>query len=145
MISTGNTHMDAQRAYDRARRARRRDALMRRLRRRCVECARLAVFETHAVRRAAGDRGVREIPLDAINGTVEPARSRQFDSLFRPSGSRTRGRWERLWVAEQRGETLPPISVVQVGDAYAVLDGHHRVSVARARGALTIDAVIDGA
>jgi ParB-like chromosome segregation protein Spo0J len=49
-----------------------------------------------------------------------------------------------VWVAEQRGQALPPISVARVGDAYAVRDGHHRVSVARARGALTIDATLDG-
>jgi hypothetical protein len=40
---------------------------------------------------------------------------------------------------------LPPIAVVRVGDEYAVRDGHHRVSVARARGALTIDATVDAA
>jgi hypothetical protein len=143
MISTGNPLMDAQRAYDRAARARRRDALMRRLRRRCVECARLAIFESHAARRAAGGRGVREIPLDHINASVEPARARHFDHLFRPAGGPTRSRWERLWMAEQRGETVPPISVVPSGTGYAVLDGHHRVSVARARGAVTIDAVVE--
>jgi ParB-like chromosome segregation protein Spo0J len=33
--------------------------------------------------------------------------------------------------------------VVQVGDTYAVRDGHHRVSVARARGAATIDAIVE--
>jgi hypothetical protein len=32
---------------------------------------------------------------------------------------------------------------VQVGEGYAVRDGHHRVSVAKARGALSIDATID--
>ena len=37
---------------------------------------------------------------------------------------------------------LPPISVTAVGDAYAIRDGHHRVSVARARGALSITAVV---
>ena len=37
---------------------------------------------------------------------------------------------------------LPPISVAAVGGAYAIRDGHHRVSVARARGALTIAAVV---
>lgn len=37
---------------------------------------------------------------------------------------------------------LPPISVVPAGDGYAVRDGHHRVSVALARGALTIDALV---
>ena len=38
---------------------------------------------------------------------------------------------------------LPPISVVPVEDGYAIRDGHHRVSVALARGALTIDARVD--
>ena len=48
-------------------------------------------------------------------------------------------------MAEQRGTLLPPIAVVRVGDAYAIRDGHHRVSVARARGALTIDAIVSAA
>jgi hypothetical protein len=85
---------------------------------------------------------VREIPLDEIAGTVEPSRAKLFDSAFRPR-TRARSRWERVWLAEHRGTSLPPISVVRVGDAYAVRDGHHRVSVARARGALTIDAAIE--
>jgi len=38
---------------------------------------------------------------------------------------------------------LPPISVIRIGDSYAVRDGHHRISVARARGALTIDATVE--
>ena len=65
-----------------------------------------------------------------------------FDASFRPAPA-ARSRWERVWLAEQRGQVLPPISVVPVGDGYAIRDGHHRVSVARARGALTIDAHID--
>ena len=48
-----------------------------------------------------------------------------------------------MWLAEHRGTVLPPVSLVALGDLYAIRDGHHRVSVARARGALTIDAVID--
>jgi hypothetical protein len=55
----------------------------------------------------------------------------------------TRTRWQRVWLAERRGAVLPPSSVVALGDAYAVRDGHNRVSVDRARGALTIDAVVD--
>jgi hypothetical protein len=85
-------------------------------------------------------RGVREIPLDAITATLEPARAPQFDSRFRPARN-ARSRWQRVWLAEHRGQTLPPISVLRVGDRYAVRDGHHRVSVAKARGAATIDAI----
>ena len=132
---------EAERAFGRASRARRRAAAMCRLRRRgCDCCARLAVADTASGRRAAA-RGVREIPLDRITGTLEPNRAAHFDPAFRPAAS-ARERWQRLWLAEARGAVLPPISVVPAGDGYAVRDGHHRVSVARARGALTIDAFV---
>ena|SRR6478609_5435044 len=141
MISTGNTVMDAQRAFDKASRAARRHTLATRMRRRCLECSRLAVYDSRT-RRTARETGIREIPLDQISATVEPSRAAQFDRWFRPNAKKTRGRWERLWIAEQRGEVIPPINVIEIGGEYAVLDGHHRVSVARARGAVTIDAVI---
>jgi hypothetical protein len=38
---------------------------------------------------------------------------------------------------------LPPIAVLPYGDAFVLRDGHHRVSVAKARGAATIDAAIE--
>ena len=85
-----------------------------------------------------------EIPLDAIRGTLEPNRAAQFDADFRPARS-IRDRWQNIWLAEHRGAVLPPISVVQVGSEYAIRDGHNRVSVARARGASTISAVVHGA
>ena len=143
MLLTGSPQMDAERAFAREARARRRAAIARRLRRASAACARLAVYDERSLARA-GRRAVREIPLDAIAGTVEPSRVKLFDGDFRPSPG-ARSRWQRLWVAEHRGAVLPPISVVRVGDAYAVRDGHHRVSVARARGALTIDAAVEAA
>jgi hypothetical protein len=85
---------------------------------------------------------IREIPIDAIVGTLEPSRARLFDGCFRPARA-ARPRWQRIWLAEHRGVPLPPISVVRVRGGYAVRDGHHRISVARARGALTIDAVVE--
>jgi hypothetical protein len=142
MLTTGSSQIDAERAFARAARARRRAAFVNRLRRRCLECTRLSVFDAHLARRVAG-RGIREIPLDAITGTVEPSRAQQFDGDFRPAGP-ARTRWQRVWLAEHRGTVLPPISVIAVGNGYAIRDGHHRVSVARARGALTIDAIVDG-
>jgi hypothetical protein len=84
---------------------------------------------------------VRDIPLDAIAGSLEPQRAAHFDSEFRPTTPALR-RWVSVWLAEHRGTVLPPISVALVGDKYAVRDGHHRVSVARARGALSITAVV---
>ena len=95
--------------------------------------------------RSRGPAGIREIPLDAITGTLEPSRAAQFDASFRPVRRALRSRWERIWIAEERGTVLPPISVVPVGTGYAVRDGHHRVSVARARGAIAIDGVVEAA
>jgi len=134
------TRLEADRAFTAASRARRRAALLGRLRGFGRAMRGLPVYD-EALERRARPRGVTEIALGAIAGTTEPNRAAQFDRQFRPTPL-TRGRWERVWLAVQRGVTLPPISVVQVGDAYAIRDGHHRVSVAKARGALTITAVV---
>ena len=143
---TGSGQIDAQRAFARAARARRRAALLRRLRRVPADCGRLPVYDERALGRSGARpaRGIQAIPLDAIEGTLEPSRASQFDRGFRPAAI-ARARWERVWLAEHRGAVLPPISVVPVGDRYALRDGHHRVSVARARGALTIDVSVDPA
>jgi hypothetical protein len=143
MLMTGAPQMDAERAFARASRARRRAGLVRRLRGRPAECGRLRLYDERQDARARAARGVRTIPLAAIAGTLEPSRAAQFDDRFRPAPI-ARARWQRVWLAEQQGAPLPPISVVAVGDAYVVRDGHHRVSVALARGAVAIDAQLGG-
>jgi hypothetical protein len=134
---------EAEKAFSSVSWAHRRASLICRLRGlRHTGCDHLPVYEQGAGSSAArATRGVREIPLDSITGTTEPNRAAQFDWSFRPKAP-TRGRWQRVWLAEHRGTVLPPISVVQVGSGYAIRDGHHRVSVAKARGALTIDAIV---
>jgi hypothetical protein len=139
MLLTGSVQIDAERAFDRATRGRRLASLLGRLRGHGAQS--LPIFHP-ASQRVATRRGVQEIPLAAIRGTVEPTRAADFDAEFRPA-PRARARWQRVWMAEQRGGGLPPVSVVPVGDAYALRDGHHRVSVARARGAVAIDAQLD--
>jgi hypothetical protein len=142
MLMTGSYPIDAERAFARARRTRRRAALARLLRREPAECGRLKVYDERRVRRSVARlHGIREIPLDAIDGTLEAGKAKQFDGAFRPARA-AETRWQRVWMAEQRGDVLPPISVVPTDDGYAVRDGHHRVSVARARGATTIDAEV---
>ena len=140
---TGSDAIDAERAFTRSARARRRAAVARRLRRRADCGGRLAVYDERDLTGSGAPRGVREIPIDAIAGTLEPSRAAMFDSAFRPAGT-ARARWERVWLAERRGAVLPPVSLARVGDRYVIRDGHHRVSVAKARGALTIDATLDG-
>jgi len=135
------SQIEAERAFAGMTWARRRAALAGRLRRRGRAVCGLAVYDERRRAGAAAGRGLREIPVDAISGTTEPNRAAQFDRHFRPTG-RTRCRWQSVWLAMHRGTTLPPISVVQVGDGYAIRDGHHRVSVAKALGALTISAIV---
>ncbi len=84
--------------------------------------------------------GLQTIRLDSVVGTVDSRRD--FDRRFRPTSSRVRARWERLALAQRRGEPIPPIDVYRVGDLHFVQDGHHRVSIAMATGAKVIDAYV---
>jgi hypothetical protein len=84
--------------------------------------------------------GLRVVRLDSIVGSVD--RTRDFDRRFRPTSGRVRERWQRLALAQRRGEAVPPIDVYRIGDLHFVSDGHHRVSVAHALGLATIDAYV---
>jgi hypothetical protein len=82
--------------------------------------------------------GSEVVALDAIVGTVD--RDRDFDRSFRPTSGRVRSRWENIAAATRRGEPMPPVDLLRIGEIYFVRDGHHRVSVSRALGRHDIDA-----
>jgi hypothetical protein len=84
--------------------------------------------------------GLGVVPLDAIVGTID--RQRDFDRRFRPTSRRVRSRWEQIAAAMRRGESMPPVDLLKVGEIHFVRDGHHRVSVARALGLSDIDAYV---
>jgi uncharacterized ParB-like nuclease family protein len=85
--------------------------------------------------------GIQEIPLDRIVGSAAPAsKTGDFDPAFLPVNRRLRDRWTRIYQAMVEGDELPPIDVYRVGGDYYVIDGHHRVSVARSLGRATINA-----
>jgi len=80
-----------------------------------------------------GERAeTRQVPICQIRGSE--GRCSDFDRDFNPLQDHNRVRWLRIAAARQRGRSLPPVELVQVGDLYFVRDGHHRVSVARALG-----------
>ena len=81
--------------------------------------------------------GLREIPLERIVGSVD--RSGDFDRDFKARRSLSRSRLASLEAAFPDG-ALPPIEVFEAGGVYFVADGHHRVVLARRRGAHFIDA-----
>lgn len=82
--------------------------------------------------------GIQDIPLDAIVGSV--GRYQDFTRNFLPKHNTGRERWARVRASLDDMAGWPPIQVYQVGDAYFVLDGNHRVSVARGLGSKTIQA-----
>jgi hypothetical protein len=141
-METGNLMIDAQTAFSRELRRRRRARAAGWLRR-SRGSNRLASLEQalHAAPPARRPAGLSAIPLASIVGTAENAKARSFDGRFRPS-STSRQRWERLWMAGRRGAVLPPISVYRLGEQHFVQDGHHRVSVAHSLGMAAIDAEV---
>ena len=140
-MDTGFTDQDVQTDFSRARRSGALARLAARLRREPDDINVILPFEE--VVQALGYRGERRIglktiPLDSIVGSVD--RTREFDRSFRPTSGRVRSRWERVAAAMRRGEPMPPIEVKRIGDLHFVVDGHHRVSVARQLGNEVIEA-----
>ncbi len=85
--------------------------------------------------------GVQTIAIDSITGTTDRHKAETFDAAFRPP-EWSRERWTQMWLAARRGAELPAISVYRVGETHFIRDGHHRVSVARALGATSIEASV---
>ncbi|MCZ7552836.1 MAG: universal stress protein [Anaerolineales bacterium] len=85
-------------------------------------------------------RGVQDIPLDAIVGSV--GRYTDFTRDFLPRHDVQQDRWARIHLAASGLAGLPPIEVYKIGEVYFVQDGNHRVSVARQMGAEYIQAYV---
>jgi hypothetical protein len=138
---TGFPRADVENDFLRARRRQVLARLAHRLRREPDDVNIILPFgEVVAALGMRGERhlGVRTIKLDSVVGTVDS--HRDFDRRFRPTSARVRERWERVALAQRRGESMPPIEVYRIGELHFVRDGHHRVSIALARGERTIEA-----
>lgn len=85
-------------------------------------------------------RGTQTIPLSRIIGSVN--RALDFDRDFNPLSGSTADRWESVNRAYLNDVPLPPIELQKVVDNYFIIDGHHRVSVARYHKAEYIDAIV---
>jgi len=84
------------------------------------------------------DRGIQEIPLAPIVGTV--GREHDFNRAFFPREESLRQRWKEIKELAEGPIGFPPIELYKVRDVFFVIDGHHRVSVARSLNAPTIEA-----
>jgi hypothetical protein len=93
---------------------------------------RLGAFEQSYV-------GIRPIPVAAIVGTV--SRVEDFDRDFLPKRSKIQERWRQVEQSFPDSD-FPPISVYEIDGRYFVVDGHHRVAIAKQRGTEIIDAEV---
>jgi len=135
-----NEQVDAD--FTRARRRARLKAVVARIRREHTS-NRLLSFDDVRRELAAKNRlqrGTRVVEVDEIVGSV--GRWRDFDRSFLPVRTSMAERWKRIDRAFQRGEDLPPVELYEIGDAYFVVDGHHRVSVARYHDVPTVEAAV---
>lgn len=129
--------------FGRARRGARLRRLVLRLRGKLTACGNLPSFDE--IRGSLGAynrvrRGIRVVDPEKIVGSV--GRRKDFDRRFLPLRASAGERWKRVDLAFHRGEDLPPVSLYKLGDAYFVLDGNHRVSVARYHSLRAVDAEV---
>jgi hypothetical protein len=94
--------------------------------------------QDHPAAKAVRSAGRQSVRLDDIRGTE--GRAKGFDDKFYPLDDQTRQRWQSVATALDEGVAMPPVQLIQVGSAYYVRDGHHRVSVNRALGQEVIEA-----
>lgn len=85
-------------------------------------------------------RGVKTIRVEQIAGSLN--RYHEFDRAFLPKDDQLASRWQKVDRAFYQEIYLPPVVLYKVGDVYFVVDGHHRVSVAREQGQEFIEAEI---
>ncbi len=85
-------------------------------------------------------RGVQTVRVDQIVGSLN--RYHQFDRAFLPVEDRIGTRWQSVDRAFYQEISLPPVVLYKIGQVYFVVDGHHRVSVAREQGREFIEAEV---
>jgi hypothetical protein len=89
---------------------------------------------------ASGRAAGTLVPIDQIVGTVEPTTC--FDRQFRPTTEAPRTRFEWIDREVRSGRGMDPVDLCRCGGRYYVLDGRHRIAVARALGERSISATI---
>ncbi len=85
-------------------------------------------------------RGVHTVRVDQIVGSLN--RYHEFDRAFLPAENQLAERWQTVDSAFYKDISLPPVVLYKVGQVYFVVDGHHRVSVARQQGQEFIEAEV---
>lgn len=86
------------------------------------------------------DHHAATVPLDRIVGSV--GKDHQFTRSFHPTRDADLARWKRAYAVAHGLRGYDPVELYEVAGRYFVVDGHYRVSVARALGSATIQATV---
>ncbi|MBE2222487.1 MAG: universal stress protein [Anaerolineae bacterium] len=138
--SNKNDYRSALEDFERARRQAALQQTLARLRGESVDLLKYDEVRKQLKVTGMAERGIQEIPLDAIVGSV--GRSSDYTRDFMPILASDEQRWVSVKTAFLSMTGVPPIEVYQIGDAYFVKDGNHRVSVARQLGNKTIEGYV---
>src|ERR687894_1425765 len=135
-----NEQVDAD--FTRARRRARLRALVARIRRKHSSNRLLSFDEVRKelVANNRRQRGTRVVEVEEIIGSV--GRWDEFDRSFLPARASVGHKWKRIDRAFHRAQDLPPVELYKLEEAYFVVDGHHRVSVARYHDVPTLEAAV---
>ena len=90
--------------------------------------------------RGQASAGQQEVPVAAIVGSV--GRYNDFTKSFLPLQNSDEARWVSVHMAARHIGDLPPVELYRIGDSYFVLDGNHRISIARQENLEFIDAYV---
>ncbi len=82
--------------------------------------------------------GLKTVSIKMIRGSE--GRSVDFDRSFNPIRKHDMHRWMGVATMRLNGRSLPAVDLVQIGNFFFVVDGHHRISVAKALGEKFIEA-----
>jgi hypothetical protein len=139
---TGRAWLDAEDAFDQARRRHQRHRVAAAVRGQPHRLD-LPTLKEVATLGLSGSRNPeeQEIPLHEIVGATDGADGK-FDRDFLPTDERSRWRFQAIVVALREGRAVPPIEVYRVHGRYYVSDGHHRVAAARVLGEQSIAAYV---
>jgi hypothetical protein len=90
------------------------------------------------------DKGFKEVPVDKIVGSVGRSHNLRSDFFYK-TGQAVTARFRRVGQAMAEGKSLPPLELYKVKEpeqpsTYYVVDGHHRVAMAKQIGQDALDA-----
>lgn len=86
--------------------------------------------------------GLQQVALKNIIGSVN--RTSDFDRNFRPLSDGDSTRWADVKAAMTSpfAAGVPPVTLYKIGEAYFVMDGNHRISIAKEMGLDSVEAYV---